>query len=89
MAATVDYMFAYDATTDLIDDYQYEAVTDALLNDELNRVFLEKSNPHAMKEMIERLLEAQQRGLWSEPGRYKEMLSDNLVEIENKLESAS
>lgn len=89
MAATVDYLFAYDATTDLIDDYQYEAVTDALLDDKVNREFLEKANPHAMKEMIERLLEAQQRGLWSEPGSYQETLSEDLVKIESKLETMS
>jgi len=88
MAATVDYLFAYDATTNLVDDYQYEAITEALLNDTVNRAFLEKANPHAMKEMIERLLEAQQRGLWSEPGSFREALSDDLVKIENRLESA-
>ena len=86
MAASVDYIFAYDATTNLIDDYQYEAVTDALILDETNREFMEKSNPNALKEMAERLLEAQQRGLWQEPGNYRDNLVDTVLNIDNSLE---
>ena len=89
MAASVDYIFAYDATTSLIDDYQYEAVTDALILDPGNRKFMEKSNPNALKEMSERLLEAQQRGLWKNPGDYQGKLSDTILEIDNALETAS
>ena len=88
MAASVDYLFAYDATTNLIDDYQYEMVTDALVMDQENREFLEKSNPNALKEMSEKLLEAQQRGLWQSPGKYRQQLIDTILEIDNSLEVA-
>lgn len=86
MAASVDYLFAYDATTNLIDDYQYESVTDALVMDDHNRQFLKKSNPNALKEMAERLLEAQQRGLWQDPGDYQQQLIDTILEIDDSLE---
>ena len=89
MAASVDYLFAYDATTNLIDDYQYEMVTDALVMDADNRQFLEQSNPNALKEMSERLLEAQQRGLWQSPGKYHQQLIDTILDIDNSLEIAS
>jgi len=88
MAASVDYLFAYDATTSLIDDYQYEMVSDALLLDEENREFLQQHNPNAMKEMSERLLEAQQRGLWQNPEDYQQKISDVLLEIDKGLELA-
>ena len=88
MAASVDYLFAYDATTGLIDDYQYQAVTDSLLLDDINKTFLQSHNIHAMKEMIERLLEAQQRGLWNDTGNYRKELSDLLLEIDERLETA-
>jgi cobaltochelatase CobN len=87
MAASVDYLFAYDATTNLIDDYQYESVTDALVMDDDNRQFLEQSNPNALKEMAERLLEAQQRGLWQDPGDYQQQLIDTILAIDNSLEA--
>jgi len=86
MAATVDYLFAYDATTDLIDDYQYQAITEQYLFDEKNRAFLESVNPNAMKEMAERLYEAIQRGMWAEPGDAKQALEDMIIDIENSLE---
>lgn len=89
MAASVDYLFAYDATTNLIDDYQYESVTESLVMNEENRAFLEQSNPNALKEMAERLLEAQHRGLWAEPGEYQQKLTDTILEIDNSLETQS
>ena len=74
MAATVDYLFAYDATTNLIQDYQYEKISDTYLFQPDNRDFLQNNNPHAMQEMTERLLEAIQRGLWSDPKDYQDKL---------------
>ncbi|WP_420555267.1 cobaltochelatase subunit CobN [Neptuniibacter marinus] len=87
MTASVDYLFAYDATTNLIADYQYEKVSDALVFDTQNREFLEQHNPHALEEIAERLLEATQRGLWQEPGDYSERLQDLLLEIDEQQES--
>lgn len=87
MAATVDYLFAYDATTDLVADYQYALITDAYLLDDQNRAFLEQHNPDALTEMTERLLEAMQRGLWQEPGDYQQQLEDLLLNEEQRREA--
>jgi cobaltochelatase CobN len=86
MAATVDYLFAYDATTHLIADYQYQKVSDAFVFDKTNRAFLQKHNPNALEEMAERLLEATQRGLWQEPGDYAQALQDLLLEMDERQE---
>jgi len=86
MTASVDYLFAYDATTNLIDDYQYQQVADALVFDRQNRAFLEEHNPHALEEMAERLLEACQRGLWQEPGESADALQQMLLEIDEQQE---
>jgi len=64
MAATVDYLFAFQATARCVKDHHFDAVFDAYLNDERVRQFLAEHNPAALKEMVERLLEAQERGLW-------------------------
>ena len=68
MAATVDYLFGYDAVTDVVDDFVYEGVVEAYLFDETNFRFLKENNPRAAMEMSERMLEAAQRGMWKEPG---------------------
>ena len=86
MAASVDYMFAYDATTNLIDDYQYEKVADALILEPDTQEFLQHHNPQALEEMSERLLEAAQRGLWQEPGEYLDKLQDLLLNIDEQFE---
>ena len=39
-------------------------------------------NPEALRDLTERLLEAQQRGLWQEPGAYREALENLLLDIE-------
>ncbi len=67
MAATVDYLFGYDATTGVVDDWMYERLTQEYVFDETNRKFLEQANPWALHGMAERLLEAASRGLWKEP----------------------
>ncbi|MFZ0693057.1 MAG: cobaltochelatase subunit CobN [Alphaproteobacteria bacterium] len=64
MAATVDYMFAFAATTHVVRDHHFDAVFDAYIDDDLVRGFLETHNPDALREMSERLLEAEHRGLW-------------------------
>lgn len=82
MAATLDNLFAFDATTELIDDHQYALLADAYLLDGSTREFVRQHNPHALRDMTERLLEAQQRGLWQEPGDYREALEHLLLDIE-------
>ena len=64
MAATVDYLFAFAATARCVKDHHFDAVFDAYLNDVDVRRFLAENNPAALREMSERLLEAQERGLW-------------------------
>ena len=86
MTASVDYLFAYDATTNLIDTYQYQQVAEALVFDEKNQSFMQQHNPHALEEMAERLLEACQRGLWQDTDGYSERLQDLLLDIDAQQE---
>ncbi len=67
IAATVDYLFGYDATARVVDDWQYEQVARSYLLDRAMQEFFAQSNPWAMKDIAERLLEAIQRGMWAAP----------------------
>ncbi|MCG6576706.1 cobaltochelatase subunit CobN [Pseudomonas sp. AF32] len=82
LAATVDNLFAFDATTQLIDDHQYALLADAYLLDPDTRDFVRQHNPDALRDMTERMLEAQQRGMWQDPGGYREALENLLLDIE-------
>lgn len=66
MAATIDYLFAYDATARCITNYMYQGVADAYIFNKEVQKFIQDKNPWALRDMAERLLEAKQRGLWQE-----------------------
>ncbi|MGL4315734.1 MAG: cobaltochelatase subunit CobN [Pseudomonas sp.] len=82
LAATIDYLFAFDATSELVDDHQYALLTDAYLLDRDTRDFIQQHNPGALQDILERLLEAQQRGLWENPGEYRAALESLLIDSE-------
>ena len=65
IAATVDYLFAFSATTGAVRDHHFEAVYQAFVVDGKVRDFMEEKNPDALKEMADRLDEAIERGLWT------------------------
>ncbi|BAU05288.1 cobaltochelatase subunit CobN [Fischerella major NIES-592] len=66
MAATVDYLFAYDATAKCVEDHMYEGIAQAYLFDPVVSEFIQSRNPYALRDIAERLLEAQKRGLWQD-----------------------
>ncbi|MER7404940.1 cobaltochelatase subunit CobN [Streptomyces sp. NPDC000070] len=67
LAATVDYLFGYDATTGVIADWMYDKLTETYVLDPANREFLQQANPWALHGIAERLLEAESRGMWEKP----------------------
>jgi cobaltochelatase CobN len=82
LAATVDYLFGYDATAHVVQDWMYERVTDAYVGDEAMRKFFERSNPSALTSIAERLLEAADRGMWDATADARETLTRALLEAE-------
>ncbi|MCU1676222.1 MAG: cobaltochelatase [Frankiales bacterium] len=88
MAATVDYLFGYDATAGVVQDWMYVKLSSEYIFDSTNREFLTKSNPWALRGMTERLLEAAERGLWAEPSPATlEQLKQVYLDLEGDLES--
>ena len=82
MAATVDYLFGYDATAHVVDDWMYERVTAAYVADPAVRKFFEQSNPSALTSIAERLLEAVERGMWQASDEALQSLRDAILEAE-------
>lgn len=67
LAATVDYLFGFDATAGVVHDWMYDSLAREYVLDEVNQAFMAKSNPWALRGIVERLHEAADRGLWGEP----------------------
>ncbi|MDP3178484.1 MAG: cobaltochelatase subunit CobN, partial [Spirochaetaceae bacterium] len=90
VAATVDYLFGYDATAQVVQDWQYEQVAQFYLLDEAMTKFFEQSNPWARRDIAERLLEAMQRGMWASPNpETKAQIESAFLAAEGDIEGRS
>ncbi len=67
LAATVDYLFGFDATAGVVPDWMYEQLSEKYVLDKENQDFMRAANPWALNGIIEKLTEAADRGLWEDP----------------------
>jgi cobaltochelatase CobN len=89
MAASLDYLFAYDASTGRVPDWSYGAIVREWLGSTAVLTFLRRSNPWALRDMAERLLEAHHRGLWQGAASEElERLRQLVLESEGMIEGA-
>ena len=89
LAATVDDLFGWDATTGVVADWMYEGLAASYVFDPETRDFMTQSNPWALRSITERLLEAVDRGLWASPEPATlEQLRTTYLEVEGDLEEA-
>ncbi|WUR15748.1 cobaltochelatase subunit CobN [[Empedobacter] haloabium] len=93
LTATVDYLFGYDATAQVMDDWMYEDVAQSYAFDPEMQRFLQEANPWAQNAITERLLEAAGRGMWAEPKpetleRLRQLYLDSEALLEARGETA-
>ena len=89
LSATVDYLFGYDATAGVAEDWMYEQVAEKYLLDDDVASFMSASNPWAARGIAERLLEAADRGMWGSPA--EETLArvrERFLALEGELEES-
>jgi cobaltochelatase CobN len=65
MVATLDYLFAFAATTRAVGDHHFDQLYEAYLDDPAVLEFLRDANPAGLNEMLARFQEAIERGLWT------------------------
>ena len=81
-----EYTFGWDATSDVVEDWMYEGLAERYLFDDDTRQWMEDENPHAMMDMLNRLLEAVDRGLWDVKPETLEKLKDIYLDLEERIE---
>ncbi len=88
LAATVDYIFGFDATAQIAPDFVYEGLAEHYALSPEIREFLGASNAWALHAIAERLLEAANRELWENPSPATlDALRGVLLESETLLEA--
>ena len=80
IAASVDYLFAFAATTHAVRDHHFDAVHAAFFEDEAVRAFMAEANPAALRESAARMAEAIARGLWKPRSNSAALLLADLTE---------
>ncbi|EPY01830.1 cobaltochelatase subunit CobN [Magnetospirillum fulvum] len=86
LAKLVEYCFQWDATSNILDDWQYAEMARTYAFDPKMRDFFARHNPHALHTIAERLLEAIRRGLWAEPGADRDRLETLFLDAEGLIE---
>jgi cobaltochelatase CobN len=89
LSRAVDFIFGWDATTDVVEDWMYEALAKKYALDKQMQQWLKDVNPYALQNMVERLLEAIQRGLWQASEDMKRQLEQLYLQVEGLIEAAN
>jgi cobaltochelatase CobN len=86
LTTTVDYLFGYDATAKVVDDWMYDKIAETYALDKNMQEFFAESNPWALHAITERLLEASNREMWLAPAETLDQLKQLYLETETLLE---
>jgi cobaltochelatase CobN len=65
IAATVDYLFGFAASTNAVANHHFDQLFASYLEDDRVRDFMASANPAALRETTARFAEAIRRGLWT------------------------
>lgn len=86
MANLTEFTMAWGATSDAAEDWMYDGIADRFLFDEDTREWMKDVNPYAMMNILNRLEEAIERGLWNASDEYRQRLRDLYLETEERIE---
>ena len=89
MAKITEYTMAWGATSDIAEDWMYEALVDTYLKDKDVHEWMKDVNPYAVMNILNTLYEAIRRGLWNATDEYKDLLKEFYMEAEELLESVT
>jgi len=89
MASLTEFTMAWDATSDIGEDWMYEGLADKYLFDKDTHDWMMDVNPYAMMNILNRLEEAMERGLWNAKDEYRKKLKDLYLEVEERIEEAT
>ncbi|MCW4024477.1 MAG: cobaltochelatase subunit CobN [Candidatus Bathyarchaeota archaeon] len=89
LSRTMDFVFGWDATVEVVEDWMYESLAEKYVLDKQMQEWLKEVNPYALQNMVERLLEAISRGMWNASEEMKKELQRLYLSVEGLLEEAN
>jgi cobaltochelatase CobN len=82
----MDVMFGWDATAEVMDDWMYEKVARSYALDRETTAWMKEVNPHALQNILDKLLEAIGRGMWQADAETEQELRDAYLDMEGEIE---
>lgn len=89
VAKITEYTLAWGATADVVDKWMYDKMAERYLFDDDTREWMEDENPNAMMEMMDRLFEAIDRGLWEADSDTVDRLKGIYLDLEERVEEVN
>lgn len=86
LASHVSHCYEWDATSNVMDNWMYEGLAQKYALDPDTQQWMQEVNPWALQRITEKLLEADQRGLWDAKEETREALQELYLSIEGELE---
>ena len=86
MAKITEYTMAWDATSDIVEDWMYNALADGYLFDKDIHEWMNEVNPYATMNILNTLQEAIGRGMWDASEEYLNKLKEMFIEMEEMIE---
>ncbi len=85
IADRIEYLLGLSATTNAVENRLWDKIAERFIFDENLFHKLKELNPYAVKEILEKLLEAEKRGYW-DAGDLRKKIEEKYLEIESILE---
>ncbi len=89
LSKVMDIILGWDATAEVIDDFMYERFATQYALDPDMQAWFKEVNPYALQNILDKLLEAINRGLWQAAPEMAEQLKEAYLDIEGVLEEAN
>ncbi len=89
IASAVDRVFGWDATAETAEDWMYQSMAETFLFNEETRKWMEEVNRWAVHSVSERLVEANQRGMWDADPETLSKLRSIYMQAEGTIEEVS
>jgi cobaltochelatase CobN len=82
----MDVVLGWDATAEVVEDWMYEKIARAYALDPEMQKWMKSVNPFALQNILDKLLEAVTRGMWTADEEITEELRSAYLEMEGEIE---
>lgn len=88
ISKVMDIIIGWDATAEVMEDWMYERVANRYALDPEMQKWLKEVNPYALQNILDKLLETIERGMWNATDAMRDQLRQTYLDVEGDIEEA-